>query len=200
MKKTVLARITMSLVTVAAIHLINTSQVTAQKYKIDNDHTSIVFAISHFGFSYTYGRFNQCAGSFDMVDGKPGEQGFEFTIDAKSIDTNCDERDEHLRGPDFFDTQQFPEITLKTTSIEAVDDEYKVTADLTILGQTRSVVLPTRLVGAGKGPFGKERAGFFTKFTIKRSDFGMDKMQGGIGDNVSITFSFEGVREKEEVE
>lgn len=197
MKKNVLTRISMSLVLSAAICVINTQQVAAQKYVIDNDHTSIVFAISHFGFSYTYGRFNQCAGSFDMVEGVPGEQGFEFTIDAKSIDTNCEERDEHLRGPDFFDVQQFPEITLKTTSIKPVDDGFEVTADLTILGQTRSVVLPTRLVGAGRGPFGKERAGFFTKFTIKRSEFGMDKMQGGIGDNVSITFSFEGVREKE---
>ena len=102
MKKTVMARITIRLLVVAAIHLINTSQVAAQSYIIDNDHTSIVFAISHFGFSYTYGRFNQCAGSFDMVDGKPGEQGFEFTIDAKSIDTNCEERDEHLRRTRFF--------------------------------------------------------------------------------------------------
>jgi len=197
MKKNVVARITMSLLMTATICSINAKQLAAQKYVIDNDHTSIIFAISHFGFSYTYGRFNQCAGSFVMVDGSPGEQGFEFTIDAKSIDTNCEERDEHLRGPAFFDEQQFPEITLKTPSIKKVEEAYELTADLTILGQTRSIVLPTRLVGAGRGPFGKERAGFFTKFTIKRSEFGMDKMLGGIGDNVSITFSFEGVREKE---
>ena len=121
MKKMALARITTGIVVVAAIQLINTSLVVAQKYTIDNDHTSIIFAISHFGFSYTYGRFNQCGGSFDMVDGEPSAGGFEFTIDANSIDTNCDERDEHLRRPDFFDVQQFPEITLKTTGIEKVD-------------------------------------------------------------------------------
>ena len=89
MKKMALARITTGIVVVAAIQLINTSLVVAQKYTIDNDHTSIVFAISHFGFSYTYGRFNQCGGSFDMVGGEPGSGGFEFTIDANSIDTNC---------------------------------------------------------------------------------------------------------------
>ena len=200
MKKNVAARITMTLLMVVALDLVVAKQLTAQKYTIDNDHTSIVFAISHFGFSYTYGRFNKCSGSFEMVDGVPGEQGFEFTIDAKSIDTNCEDRDEHLLGPDFFDVQQFPEITLKTTNIKQVEDEFEVTADLTILSQTRSIVLPIRLVGAGKGPFGKERAGFFTKFTIKRSDFGMDKMQGGVGDNVSITFAFEGIREQEKEE
>jgi polyisoprenoid-binding protein YceI len=54
--------------------------------------------------------------------------------------------------------------------------------------------MPVNLVGIGQGPFGERRAGFFTKFTIKRSDFGMDKMQGQIGDNISVTFSFEGVK------
>ena len=172
MKKTVMARITMSLVTVAAIHLINTSHVTAQKYKIDNDHTSIVFAISHFGFSYTYGRFNQCAGSFDMVDGKPGEQGFEFTIDAKSIDTNCDERDEHLRGPDFFDAQQFPEITLKTTSIEAVDDEYLVTADLTVC----------RLLAARTNRNCAQNGVEWFQHSVKRGDYAFGMPIPGNGD------------------
>ena len=174
------------------------THVAAQKYAIDNDHTSVIFAIKHFRFSYTYGRFNQCSGTFEMVDGKPAGQGFEFKIDPKSIDTNCEERDEHLRGPDFFDVEQFPEITLKTTSIEEVEDEFIVNAELTILGQTRPVVLPMRLVGMGTGPFGKERAGFFTKFTLKRSEFGMDKMLGGIGNNIAVTFSFEGVRVEEE--
>ena len=193
-------RILNCLVVLVPIIVMHTTPAAAQKYKIDNDHTSIVFAISHFGFSYTYGRFNQCSGSFDMVNGKPGEQGFDFTIDARSIDTNCEERDEHLRSPDFFDVDQFPEITLKTTSIEAGNKEFKVNAELTIRGQTRPVVLPMRLVGAGRGPFGKQRAGFFTKFTLKRSDFGMDKMLGGIGDNVAVTFSFEGVVEEEKIE
>ncbi len=196
MNQLTVLRFSIGLLVVAAIQVVNASQLRAQKYEIDNDHTSVVFAISHFGLSYTYGRFSKCRGSFDMVDSEPGEGGFEFAIDADSIDTNCEERDEHLRSPDFFDVQQFPEITLKSTGIEKVDDEYQVTADLTILGKTRSIVMPTRLVGIGRGPFGKERAGFFTKFTIKRSEFGMDKLLGGVGDNVSITFSFEGIREE----
>jgi polyisoprenoid-binding protein YceI len=166
-----------------------------QTYTIDNAHTSVIFAINHFGLSYTYGRFDQCGGSFAMENGEPTASGFNFTIDASSIDTNNADRDQHLRGPDFFDCETFPEITFVTTGFQKVGNEYQVTGDLKMLDQVRSVTLPMQLVGVGKGPFGKDRAGFFTKFTIKRSDFGMDKMIGSIGDNVSITFSFEGVRE-----
>ena len=163
-------------------------------FAIDNDHTSVVFAVSHYGLSYTYGRFNTCSGSFEMSDGELGAGGFGFVIDSKSIDTNSAERDEHLRGPDFFDTEQFPKIQFQTTGFEKVGSEYRVKGNLKMLGQTKPIELAVRMVGAGKGPFGNDRAGFFTKFTIKRSEFGMDKMLGSIGDKISITFSFEGKR------
>lgn len=171
------------------------SLLVGDKYELDNAHTSLVFAVSHFGLSYTYGRFNECAGSFSVSEGNPTDAGFTFLIKSESIDTNNPERDEHLRGPDFFDTQQFPKIEFVTTGVVKVDDIYQVTGDFTMLGQTRSVMMPIRMVGMGKGPFGKHRAGFFTKFTIKRSEFGMSKMLGQVGDNISITFSFEGVRQ-----
>ena len=116
-------------------------------------------------------------------------------MDAASIDTNNEERDEHLRGPDFFNTDVHPEITFVTTGFEKVDGVYQLTGDMTMIGQTRTVKMPVQLVGIGSGPFGKQRAGFFTKFTIPRSDFGMDKMAGQIGNNISVTFSFEGVKQ-----
>ncbi len=167
---------------------------TPDVYTIDNAHTSVVFAVSHFGLSYTYGRFNECSGEFEMNSGELATQGFTFKINAASIDTNHEERDDHLKGPDFFDTQQFPEITFVTTGFTKTDGVYQVAGELTMLGQTQPLAMPVNLVGIGKGPFGKQRAGFFTKFTIKRSDFGMDKMQGQIGDNISVTFSFEGIK------
>jgi polyisoprenoid-binding protein YceI len=165
------------------------------KYSIDNSHTSIVFAVSHFGLSYTYGRFNQCSGEFALDGGELSTGGFQFKIDANSLDTNDDARDKHLRGPDFFDTQQFPEIKFVTTGFKKVGEQYQVTGEITMLGQTKPLTMPIRVVGIGTGPFGKQRAGFFTKFTIKRSDFGMDKMAGQIGDNISVTFSFEGIKQ-----
>jgi polyisoprenoid-binding protein YceI len=169
--------------------------VNIDRYSIDNAHTSVVFAISHFGLSYTYGRFNEVEGEFGLTGAELSKAGFSFTIKAASIDTNNAERDKHLRSPDFFDTQQFPEIKFVTKSFTKVDGVYQVVGEMTMLGKTRPLTMPVRLVGIGKGPFGKQRAGYFTKFTIKRSDFGMDKMAGQIGDNISVTFSFEGIKQ-----
>jgi polyisoprenoid-binding protein YceI len=168
-----------------------------EKYKIDNDHAALIFAVNHFGLSYTYGRFNSVSGDFSMDNGEPTMEGFNFSIETASIDTNNAARDEHLRNPDFFDCQQFPEINFVTTGFRKSGDEYLITGDLQLRDQIRRVTMPMKLVGVGKDPFGNDRAGFFTKFTIKRSDFGMDKMMGAIGDNVSITFSFEGIKDKQ---
>ncbi|MFT7632881.1 MAG: polyisoprenoid-binding protein YceI [Mariniblastus sp.] len=164
------------------------------EFTIDNDHTSIIFAVSHFGLSYTYGRFNQCSGGFSLQAGQLTKPGFAFKIEADSIDTNQDERDKHLKGPDFFDTKNFPTIDFVTTEFTKVDGVYQVKGNMTMLGKTQPLTMPVQLVGIGTGPFGKQRAGFFTKFTIKRSDFGMDEMKMKIGDNISVTFSFEGIK------
>jgi polyisoprenoid-binding protein YceI len=167
-----------------------------EEYEIDNAHSSVIFAVNHFGLSYTYGRFNKVGGSFLMNGGEPTKQGFSFKIETASLDTNNAERDEHLRGPDFFDVQQFPEITFTTTGLKKTGAEFLVTGDLRLRDQIRSVTMPIRLVGLGSDPFGKPKAGFFTKFTIKRSEFGMDNMLASIGDNVSVTFSFEAARKE----
>lgn len=162
------------------------------EYEIDSAQTSLVFAISHFNLSYTYGRFDKVAGEFTL-DGDVADS-FRFTIDAASIDTNQEERDKHLRSPDFLDAKQFPEIRFESTRIDRADDDFNVVGNLTILGTTREITIPVRLVGIGKGPFGKDRAGFFAKFTIKRSDFGMNNMLPEVGNNIAITFSFEGIK------
>ena len=73
-------------------------------------HTSVIFGISHMGFSYTYGRFNKVAGSYVLDEANPAASSFELTIDASSIDTNDAKRDEHLRGADFLNTNEFPDL------------------------------------------------------------------------------------------
>lgn len=158
-------------------------------YTVDNAQTSVVFSVSHFGLSYTYGRFNQCHGSFALQGGELAETGFRFTIDADSIDTNHDQRDARLRSSEFLDVKQFSKIKFATREITKVDGAYEVTGDVTIKGTTRSITIPIRLVGIGKGPHGKQRAGFFGQFSIKRSEFGMDAMNGQVGDNIAVTFS-----------
>jgi polyisoprenoid-binding protein YceI len=165
-------------------------------YDLDNAHTSVVFAVQHFGLSFTYGRFNQCSGSFALDGGKVTSKGFNFKIDANSVDTNNDDRDKHLRGPEFFNTDQFAEIEFKTNEIRtgSAKGTLEVIGELTMLGVSKPLTLSVREIGVGSGPFGKQRAGYFTKFEIKRSEFGMKKMLGQVGDKVAITFSFEGVK------
>ena len=154
----------------------------------------MIFSISHFGFSYCYGRFNKVEGSFNLNDSNPSASSFDITIDANSVDTNDEGRDKHLRGPDFFDSKQFPQITFKSESATPTTDGLLVQGKMTMHGVTNDVELEMRRLGTGKGPQGKDRTGFFLQKTIKRSDFGVNGYLGKIGDDVSITISFEGVK------
>ena len=120
---------------------------------------------------------------------------FNLAIDAGSLDTNAKDRDEHLRGPEFFDVKQFPSITFQSTSVEQDGASLNVTGNLTMHGVTRQVTLPMKKLGEGNGPFGKYRSGFMSQFQIKRSDFGMTGMVGPVGDEVALSVSFEGIRQ-----
>ena len=162
-------------------------------YELDAVHTSVVFKISHVGYSDTFGRFNQNSGAFTL-DGE--NSSFSFTIDASSVDTGNEKRDEHLRGPDFLDARQFRQITFKSTgvTVDTTGDKpvYRVTGDLTLHGVTKSVTLPLTLNKEGKDPWGSQRAGLSTQFTLQRSDYGMDKMLEAVGNDVTLMVSFEG--------
>ncbi len=167
----------------------------ADTFKLDMSHTSIVFAIKHLEFSYTYGRFNKANGAFVLDQANPAANRFELNIEAASIDTNDPKRDEHLRGPDFFNVNQFPTITFVSKSVKPTETGFEVTGDLTIHGVKKEVTLPLRKLGEGKSMFGDYRVGFHCEHRINRSDFGMTGMVPSIGDNVALTVSFEAVRE-----
>ena len=167
---------------------------TAQYFEVDNGHSSLIFAVSHSGLSYTYGRFEKCSGQILLKDNLD-DTFFRFEIDVASINTNSRLRDDHLRGPEFFDTKKFPKIRFKSTSVkvEEATGNYIVAGLMSMHGVERRVKMPITLIGVGKGPMGKTRGGFITKFTIQRSDFGMEAWPKVIGDQIAITFSFEGV-------
>lgn len=171
---------------------VNTSH--ADEYEVDNSHTSVIFSISHFGYSYCYGRFNKVTGAFNVDDGNPAANSIDVTIDANSVDTNDEKRDDHLRGPDFFDSKQFPSITFKSESAEKIENGIRFKGKMTMHGETKDVSLDMQRLGTGKGPAGKDRTGYFLQKTIKRSEFGVNGYLGKIGDDVSITISFEGVK------
>jgi polyisoprenoid-binding protein YceI len=170
-----------------------------ENYTIDAAHTSIVFSVGHSGLSYTYGFFRRASGSYVLDEANPGNSQFQLVIEADSLDTNHAKRDEHLRGPDFFNVQQFPTITFQSTGCTFSNTpergpEYLVTGNLKLHGIERQVKLPLRMLAKGLGPYKDQRTGFLCQYDLKRSDYGMTELlkDNLVGDAVSITISFEG--------
>ena len=168
----------------------------AETYKLDPDHTSIIFRLKHLGVAYVYGRFGGPTGSFVFDESSPANSSIEIQVNAKNVDTAVAKRDNHLKSPDFFDAGEHPLIKFKSTSVKkSGPDSYEVSGNLTLLGKTRPVTVKARQTGNGKDPWGNFRQGFETSFSIKRSDFGMDFMMGVAGDDVLLTVSVEGIRQ-----
>jgi polyisoprenoid-binding protein YceI len=181
-----------SILAVLAIVLL-TLTARGAEYTVDPTHTSVVFAVSHLGYSYTYGRFNKVAGNFTFDAASPASGQFSIDIDAASLDSNDQKRDQHLRSADFFNVRQFPAIQFRSTGVRQGENGVQLSGDFTMHGVTRQITIPLRVLGTGKGPTGDNRIGFLSQFSLKRSDFGMNNMVGPIGDEVSVIVSFEGV-------
>ena len=166
----------------------------ADDYAIDGMHTAVCFKISHLGLSWTHGRFNDVSGGFSIDPADAAKCSFNLTLKAESVDTGNSKRDEHLRSPDFFNAKQFPALTFQSTAVKAIQDGYQVTGNLTLHGVTRQLTF--QLVGGRKAEFpkGVQRTGYTTELTLKRSEFGMDKMLEAVGDDVHISVSFEGTK------
>lgn len=164
-------------------------------YEIDPSHSSILFGIKHFGASHVYGRLNNPVGTLSFDEKNPEKSSVVIEVKAADIDTANQKRDDHLKGAEFFNIEKFPAISFKSSSVEKQgQQEYQIKGDLTFLGKTRTITVQAQHIGFGKDPWGGYRTGFESKFTIKRSDFGMDFMQGPLGDDVQIITSIEAVK------
>lgn len=182
------------LLTVTALSL--AGLVSAEEYKVDTVHSMVVFRVKHMNISYTYGRFNDITGLVKWDDAKPAESSLKFDVKVASVDTNDEKRDTHLRNADFFDAEKHPTISFVSKSIKKTDnDKYEVAGELTLHGVTKPLTVTLEKTGMGADPWGGHRIGFETIFTIKRSEFGMDKMMNGVGDDVRLMVSIEGVRQ-----
>lgn len=193
---------TLTLVLAATVLAVPAAR-AADVYTLDPTHFSVVFSVSHMNMSYTYGIFRQAGAQVVLDRENPANSQFRMTIKADSVDTNNADRDTHLKGPDFFDTASFPEITFESTSV-VLDTRpgqpginYQVTGNLTMHGVSQAVTLPVRLLGEGPSLDGKVHAGFLTQTELKRSEFGMTKFvaEKVVGDAIGITVSFEGVKQ-----
>ena len=111
------------------------------------------------------------------------------------IDTGNAVRDSHLQSPDFFHAEKYPWITFKSVSIEPLDKEsFRVVGDLSLHGVTKRIIVKAFNTGFREDVQGQSRACFQITFTIRRSDYGMKYMLGGVGDRVVLTVSVEGVQ------
>ncbi len=112
----------------------------AETYVIDGAHTSIIFGVSHMGYSFTYGRFNEVRGGYVLDRENPAASQFQLTISAASLDTNQPKRDQHLKSPDFFNVKQFPVISFQSTGVTVEQTEkgeiYNITGNLSMHGVT----------------------------------------------------------------
>jgi polyisoprenoid-binding protein YceI len=128
------------------------------------------------GIATVRGEFNEFAGSLQL-DGDLTSASAHGTVKTASVDTNQDQRDEHLRSPDFFDASQYPEISFQSTSITASGDgdgALRITGDLTLHGVTKEIVLEAEIQGTETDPHtGNERVGLEVTGQLSRSDFGM---------------------------
>jgi polyisoprenoid-binding protein YceI len=159
-------------------------------------HQFITFRISHLGFSWLYGRFNDFDGQFVYDAANPENSSVTVTIDTSSVDSNHAERDKHIRSEDFLYTGDYPQATFKSTGIRLDEEgEADIVGDLTLRGVTREVVLDAEMVGHGADPWGGYRMGFAAETELRLADFGIPTNLGPASEVVTLEISVEGIRQ-----
>ena len=170
---------------------------STEQYSFDKAHTQILFFVDHLGFSKSQGEFLDFDGFFTFDRVHPEKSNVDVTINTAGIDMDDEPWDEHMKSKDFFNVEQFPEMTFKSTTIEVTgENTANITGDFTLLGITKPVTLSVTHNKSDKHAFsGKYVSGFSATASLKRSDFGMTYGLPMVGDDVDIRIEVEGVRE-----
>ena len=170
-------------------------------YSIDTVHSNVGFKVRHL-VARVVGEFTEFDGTITTDFQNLDNSGVEFVIKAASIDTKNEKRDGHLRSPDFFDSEKYPEITFKSSKITKIDsDSFAVAGILSMHGVDNPVVLTVDFLGEMTA-MGGTRAGFEVTTTINRQDYGVSWNrtldQGGfvLGDDVEVTINLEAVKQE----
>ncbi|MGB0166759.1 MAG: sodium-translocating pyrophosphatase [Luteibaculum sp.] len=158
-------------------------------YTVDEAHTFVNFEIRHL-LSTSTGTFGKESGMVNFGE-NPAEASIELVIDAASIDTRNEKRDEHLRSKDFFDVKNYKTITFKGQGFVEGENGLQVPGELTIKDVTKQVKLNVELLGKGDSPFGGKMTAFKGSLTIDRNDYGVTFMPGVLGNEVEIEFTTE---------
>ncbi|MEA2331998.1 MAG: hypothetical protein QOH58_2136 [Thermoleophilaceae bacterium] len=176
-------------------------RVPAGTWKVDPTHSSVAFEVKHLMIATVRGHFSEFDGELEAAEDDPANSRARGSVKVASIDTGNAERDEHLRSPDFFDAERYPEMRFETTRIQHVEGgRYRVAGDLTIKDQTREVEVDATVEGAAEDPWGNERVGVSIRGTVNRTEFGLTWQQalasGGllVGEDVRILIDISAVR------
>jgi polyisoprenoid-binding protein YceI len=178
---------------------VNTRKLTAGTWAIDPVHSSVNFSVRHLVVGKSYGRFDQISGAITInEDGTPSVNA---EVDVNSVDTGNEQRDAHIKAPDFFDAAQFPTATFVSTAVRADGDDYLLDGDFTLKAVTKPVTLTLAFNGVSPGMGHGEIAGFEASVVLSRKDFGVGgelPLDGGgviVGDKVTITLAIEALKQ-----
>jgi polyisoprenoid-binding protein YceI len=167
--------------------LTTTTAVPTGTWVADAAHSKVGFSVKHLGIATVRGEFQSFEGTLAIPEDLAGARAH-GTIKVASVNTNETQRDDHLRSPDFFDAEQYPEMAFESTSIEALDEEtFRITGDLTLHGVTKPVVLHADVQGTETDPWGNERVGLEITGQLSRGDYGMTFNQALGSGNVLVS-------------
>lgn len=198
-----MTKITRTILMTAVAALLTAGSVTAAPYDLDASHSSVGFKVKHLVISKVTGAFGEFTAELDLDVQDMTKSSVKATIAVASIDTGNKDRDDHLRGADFFDVEQHPEMSFVSTGVTAREDGgYDLAGELTLHGVTKPVVLDLTFNGTVTDPWGNDRAGFSAEGKIDRSEFGLTWNKaletGGVvvGDEVEIEIELEAIKRK----
>jgi polyisoprenoid-binding protein YceI len=172
----------------------------AGEYTLDPAHTRLGFSARHAMVATVRGQFNEFTGTAHVDTAVPANSKVEVSIVANSVSTGNEQRDGHLLSGDFFESEQYPDITFVSTDVSRDGDDWTITGDLTIKGITKSVAVPFEFTGSATDPYGNVRIGFEGGTTIKRNDWGMSfnaaLETGGVlvSDKVKLEFDISAIK------
>jgi polyisoprenoid-binding protein YceI len=168
-------------------------------WTVDPAHSNVEFSVKHMGIANVRGKFSEFEGTLQMEEDLAASRAH-GSVKVASIDTGEAARDDHLRSPDFFNVEEFPEITFESTRIEAVDeDSSRVFGNLTMHGITHEIRLEVAIQGTDTDPWGNTRAGLEVVGKLKRSDWDMKFNQALgsgnmlVGDKVGLSLDISAV-------
>lgn len=174
-----------------------------RQYTLDEEHFSIGFLVHHLGLSDILGMFREASGSFVYDAEAKTISDVEITVQTASVFTNHEKRDEHLRGPDFLNVEEYPTATFTADkAVKTGDDTGKLKGKLTLLGVTKPLTLDVTYKGGTFYPFGDGHyaIGISARGTVKRTDYGMTyaAANGWVGDEIELIIEFEAIRQEKE--